>query len=282
MLIVAFILSLIMFSFLFHLRRKTRKKVFRNMAVSYMLLFGSLCIGVGTYLIYNFNFLSITNNISQDYSIEIPGIKRNNLIKKNNIAHQFKAPVIRQYPELPRGCEVTSIAMLLQYHDIDVNKMEVAEKVKKSETPYHNKNGVIHFGDPNVGFVGDMYNIENPGYGVYHKPLFDLTKKYVGEKAIDISGQSFENVIKLVAKGKPVVVITNLTYNVLPNDSFTTWETPNGTIDITKKLHAVLVTGFDSQSVYFNDPYDGRQKKAPKQEFVAAWEQLGSQAISIK
>ncbi|GAE94580.1 hypothetical protein JCM21714_3751 [Gracilibacillus boraciitolerans JCM 21714] len=49
--------------------------------------------------------------------------------------------------------------------------MKLSEKIKKDDTPYTMKNGVIYFGDPNIGFVGDMYNLENPGYGVYHDPL---------------------------------------------------------------------------------------------------------------
>ncbi|RUQ24224.1 hypothetical protein ELQ35_21975 [Peribacillus cavernae] len=40
-----------------------------------------------------------------------------------------------QYPELPRGCEVTSLAMLLHYYDVKVSKMELADKVKKDPTP---------------------------------------------------------------------------------------------------------------------------------------------------
>ncbi len=252
------------------------------MAIMYMILFGFLSIGIGSYYVYNANLPTLFNAIFQDKQVQLHTSKKSKLINKSNISYQIEAPVIKQFPELPRGCEVTSLSMLLQFHDIEVNKMETAEKIKKDETSYTKKNGVIHFGDPNVGFVGDMYNISNPGYGVYHKPLYQLTKDYVGDKALDITGKPFDSVIELVAQGKPVVVITNITYKALPDTNFITWQTPNGPLDVTMKLHAVLVTGFDSKSIYFNDPYDGTQKKAPRQEFVSAWEQMGNQAISIK
>jgi uncharacterized protein YvpB len=84
------------------------------------------------------------------------------------------APLIAQYPQLPRGCEVTRLAMMLNHASIHVSKMTLAKQVKKDPTPYKVKDGNTYLGNPNTGFVGDMYDLKKPGYGVYHEPIFDL------------------------------------------------------------------------------------------------------------
>ncbi|GAE94581.1 hypothetical protein JCM21714_3752 [Gracilibacillus boraciitolerans JCM 21714] len=76
-----------------------------------------------------------------------------------------------------------------------------------------------------------------------------------------MTGNPFESVIKTITNGKPVVALTNITFKPLEEKEFATWHTPNGPIEVTKKLHAVLITGFDKQSIFFNDPYDGTRKK---------------------
>ncbi|WP_420842513.1 C39 family peptidase [Fervidibacillus halotolerans] len=194
---------------------------------------------------------------------------------------QLDAPVISQFPELERGCEVTSLAMLLGHAGVVVDKMELAEKIKKNPEPYERKNGLIYFGHPNDGFVGDIYTRNNPGLGVYHKPIADLAQEYLPDGSVlDITGEPFD-VIKLhLSMGRPVWVIINIQYKKLDDSMFETWITPRGKIKITYHEHSVLITGYDDQFIYFNDPYDGKRKKAVAKDFIEAWEQMGSQAIT--
>lgn len=190
-------------------------------------------------------------------------------------------PLINQLPELPRGCEVTSLAMLLGDAGINIDKMTLAKEVKKDPTSYQVKEGTIHFGNPHDGFVGDMYSKKNPGYGVYHQPIMELAERYLPGQIINLTDRSFEDLQLYLSNEVPIWVVINTTYKKLPSDLFQTWETPSGSVEITYKMHAVVITGYSNDTIYFNDPLSGtKNKKAAKADFIEAWIQMGSQAIT--
>lgn len=199
-------------------------------------------------------------------------------IKKQVI---LDAPVIRQMPELPRGCEVTSLAMLLQHQGVQTDKLTLAREVKKNPAQYRLNDGKIYFGDPNKGFVGNMYTYTEPGLGVYHKPIADLAEQYLPGKIKDLTGAELQELKIHLSDGRPVWVITNTEYKKLDESFFQTWYTPDGPVKVTMKEHSVLITGYDESFIYFNDPLTGeKNKKAPMKDFVEAWVQMGRQAIT--
>lgn len=191
-------------------------------------------------------------------------------------------PLLSQNPELPRGCEVTSLAMLLNYYGIGVSKMDLAEQVKKNPTAYsEGKDGEITFGNPANGFVGDMYDMSKPGLGVYCGPLFELLKEYIGTDAVNLTGANFSDICYFLAKDKPVLVITTSVFKPLGNDKFEAWNTEDGKILITRFEHAVLLKGYDNEYIYFNNPLDaGGMQRVRATEFIDAWEQMGRQALT--
>jgi uncharacterized protein YvpB len=184
-------------------------------------------------------------------------------------------PLLKQMdaPRLYNGCEVTSLAMLLQFHGLSVTKNELATKITR--VPLNYQDGKK--GNPNVGFVGNME--DGPGLGVYHEPIFKLAQSYVNDRAEDLTKQPFSVVIEKLAAGSPVWVI--ITSSFTPTSEIKTWNTPQGPVEVTFKMHSVVITGYDQESIYINDPYGGKNKKVNKENFIKAWEQMGSQAIVI-
>lgn len=196
---------------------------------------------------------------------------------------KLDVPVIMQMPELPRGCEVTALAMLLNYNGKDVSKMELARKIKKDTTPQQvDSNGRIINGNPYDGFVGNMYDVKQSGYGVYHGPISELARSYFKEKVLDLSGLEFDDLLYFISNGHPVWVITNVTYKPLEESYFQMWHTPTGIVKVTNKLHSVVITGYDKNNVYVNDPLSSSPNKTVnKLEFQKSWEQMGNQAVCI-
>ncbi len=210
------------------------------------------------------------NNLLWERDYELPESK------------QLMLDHIKQLPELPRGCEVTSLAMILNYYGVDVDKIQLAEEVKKDPTPYSVQDGTIHFGNPYEGFVGDMYSLDTNGYGVYHGPIYELANTYLEGQVIDITGISFEEMLQFVDKGYPIWTVVNGAFNALPDSEFEIWHTPTGIVKITKRMHSVVLTGFNNNQVYINDPlYYTGNRAIDLSGFKAAWEQMGSQAVVI-
>ena len=135
-------------------------------------------------------------------------------------------------------------------------------------------------GNPNYGFIGNMHDITEFGYGVYHRPIFDLLRNYYPNQAVDITGAQFDDLLQFVARGIPVWVVTNTRFHYLPPYQFFSANTPDGQIRATWRMHAVVITGFDQTHIFFNDPL-GNATFATRANFIGAWEQMGSQAVSL-
>ncbi|WP_052427444.1 C39 family peptidase [Neobacillus niacini] len=191
---------------------------------------------------------------------------------------QLDVPLLNQMdsPRLYNGCEVTSLAMLLQYWGIDVTKNKLAEQIPRVPLQY----GDGKKGNPNMGFVGNME--DGPGLGVYQGPIFYLANKHISEQLMvqNLSNHPFSSILKKVSQGLPVWVITTSSFSPIPD--FETWSTPQGTVGITYKMHSVVITGYDQEYIYLNDPYGTKNKKVDREKFIASWEQMGSQAIVIE
>ncbi|RWS41304.1 peptidase C39 family protein [Bacillus mycoides] len=233
-----------------------------------------LCIGV--WGAYTNGITTYVEKVKGLLSSSIQSQKRTEFSNNNEKVMLSNVPLIQQLPELERGCEVTSLAMMLQYAGVSVDKMKLANEIKKVNFI---EDGVR--GNPNEGFVGNIYTFSESGYGVYHGPLFQLAKKYLPNKAVDLTGNSIEEIYKSINNGQPVVMITNATFAPLDEDEFTIWETNSGDVSITYNEHCVVLVGYDKESVYIRDPLnDSLDVKVPRENFEQAWVQMGSQAIS--
>jgi uncharacterized protein YvpB len=185
-------------------------------------------------------------------------------------------PLIAQLPELPRGCEVTSLGMLLSHAGFSVDKMDLAKRIRK--VPFE-KDGLR--GNLYDGFVGDMYSFETDGLGAYYEPIVDLAREFLDDRILVLTGSEWGAIEQQIDKGFPVWVVVNDEFHELPESDWQTWQTVRGELKVTYKEHAVLITGYDNDFVYFNDPLaPEKNRKESKKDFIAAWQQFNNQAIS--
>lgn len=201
-------------------------------------------------------------------------------IAQSKTTNQVKlnVPLIDQNakPRLYNGCEVTSLAMLLNYYGINVTKNQLADQLPSE--PLTDSNG--NAGDPNDGFVGDITG-DSAGLGVYHGPIYKLAKSKT-KRAQDLSGAKFSQIIDQVQLGHPVWTITTTTF--APVSSMQTWQTAHGPVNVTYDMHSVVIVGFNraKQLIYINNPYGTKQQAVNWKNFENAYNQMGKQAVDLR
>lgn len=193
----------------------------------------------------------------------------------------IQVPVISQMPQLPNGCEVTSLSMLLTAIGHPIDKLTLAKEMPKDPTRevLSAAGSIIFWGDPNVGFVGNVYD-QPLGYGIYHGPMTHFVNQLLPGRAIDLSGKPFTDILRYVANGTPVELWDTSTFH--PTTHWVTWQSPEGPIRATMDEHAVLLVGYNATTLFINNPLtDDRAEAVNRQSFLAAWKQLGEQALTV-
>lgn len=257
-------------------RKKGRRKVSRkrSKAPFFLAVAGSLLIGA-VVAIWKYNPGNIVDQVAELLNVEDAKSAVKVVHKKRVV---LNVTLINQMddPKLYNGCEVTSLAMVLNYNGIDVTKSELADNIET--VPFQYDNG--EHGNPNDGFVGSVSGSDSPGLGVYHGPIYSLAKKYASN-VYDLTGSNFDTVVNKVEEGHPVWTITTTAF--APVSDFESWDTPDGKIDVTYSEHSVCITGFDRDKrvIYVNDPYGYKNREVDWNDFAAAYKQMGKQAVYV-
>lgn len=190
--------------------------------------------------------------------------------------------LIKQNPELRYGCEVTSLAMVLNYAGVKTDKMDLYRRIQKDSDPLIKSasGNILRWGNPADGFVGDMTG-RRAGYAVFDRPMVALINQKLPGRAVNLTNLPFERVLAHVSSGYPVVVWTTGDYR-LP-DRWESWYHGKQFIKTPLDLHAVVLVGYDSNYVFLNDPLSGRkQVRVNKEQFIRSWKALQSRAVSYK
>ena len=190
---------------------------------------------------------------------------------------KLNVPLENQMPDLPNGCEVTSLSMLMNYYGIKVSKNELAETIQHVDSF---TDGGKYRGNPHQGFVGHM-TIANAGWCVYNEPLYNVARKYTSHIE-NITGSDFLSLLKLVSTGHPVIIITTTTFNKVNN--MQTWDTNTGKVNVTPSSHACVITGYSKPKkvVYVNNPYGYKNQPVNWKNLQASYNQQGRQALYIR
>lgn len=197
---------------------------------------------------------------------------------------KLEVPFVSQLPELPNGCEATALATVLQYYGLDANKMDVAYNYLPTHPFVGTGSGRIG-GDPELVYPGDPAN--GSGYYCFPKPLEKAANDFLLNHdspliARDISGAREEEFLLLLAQGCPIIIWTTRDDRVpapAPELAWTLEGTQERYIPY-KNLHVVVLTGYDKDVFYINDPL-GRHQSFMRNDLMLLYTSMNKRAMVI-
>jgi len=187
-------------------------------------------------------------------------------------------PVISQWPNLPTGCEATSLTMLMNFFGTNLTKEQVVS-MQPSGPNLYRVNGVLYGADPNKEFIGSPY--DSHSFGIYHQPFIPILEAYFPGRSENLSGGPVSNLYSTIDSGRPVLVWATVgMVQVTPGIK---WTLEDGTVFQWKNgNHALLLVGYTDTQVIMNDPWTGKEEYYNKAAFEDRWIAMGKQALTVK
>lgn len=193
--------------------------------------------------------------------------------------------VIYQMPELPTGCEITAMSMVLNYWDYPVDKMEMATYYMPQVADsglYEVEDGTVYGNDMNNYFIGDPTTEWGIACGT--GAVVTAVNSFMADcgsstTAIDGTGMEPEELYELVRQNIPVAVWCTIgNYDRTINGG---WYTEYGEyVDWSVWDHGAVLIGYSPTSVTIADPLDGIVEY-DRDQFESIYEARGKQCVYI-
>ncbi len=192
---------------------------------------------------------------------------------------------ILQNPELPTGCEVTSLTILLHHYGYNINKVALARNFLP-KLDFYWSNGVYYGADFRTTFAGNPES--QYSYGCYAPCIVTTANSYLtniksNSRAYNASGADFDSLFDYIDRDMPVLIW--ITSSNLHESSLTSvWTTPAGEkVQWRAYEHCVVLTGYDKdkQTIYVSDPLVGNTSYNYS-KIKQRYNELGKQAVYIE
>lgn len=257
----------------------------------FVILIPSLTLGFVLYLNYQ-NRQTSTSLEKNTSKSEVLG-EEISYIPSNKKESKVNLKFIQQ--ETKNGSAIASVQMALNYFDIRTTQSELGKKLAFSEpNKPTDKKGNFIWGDPKLGFVGDLNGSlvnsadtklvdlgNSTSLGVYNTPLRDLAKQYK-QNVVAFEGSKISDIQTWVAEKKAVLLW--LAYDDF-YDKKVTFKTPDGKTLQAFSFKVVVVSGYktnDEGKIIFSilDPETGRGD-LDEDTLFKYWQRMDNQSLVI-
>lgn len=169
------------------------------------------------------------------------------------------------------SCEETAMSMALTHQGIYLSQNQILAELGFDRRPqYRDKNGVLHWGDPYVSFVGNVDGIENvTGLQANYTALVRVAQAH-GARIIAAGNISAGAIYAALAAGHPVVVYATWDWAWHPRHDYVAFDGRRIPYIAPAASHVYAAVGVRSNAVLVNDPIRGQYWVA-KSSFQAAY-----------
>lgn len=180
----------------------------------------------------------------------------------------------------PTGCEAASATMVLQYYKVNATIAKTVRNLPKGSLYY--QNGRLYGPHPDMAFIGNPSSYS--GYGCYSNTIAATMNKMLpkNKQAVSLKGKSLSTLEHYLDNGQPVLLWA--TMNMVPSYKTAGWYV-SGTGQYYRWIaeeHCLVLTGYDKDNYYFNDPYNSHGRVFWNKSLVAErYRELGKQAVVV-
>lgn len=207
-------------------------------------------------------------------------------VKKSDSGTQLTDfDIIEQYPELPTGCEITAMTMVLNYYGYQVNKVTMAlDYMPKVQAEfYRSEDGRLMGPDLENFFMGDP--TEETGYICGTGAIVTAANRYLADVGSDLTAAAIKNaqpekLYDLIDQGTPVVIWC--TINMEDRAETDGWYREDGTyMEWSTNDHGAVLIGYDEDTVTVADPIYSRITVS-RDQFEKIFAERGGQCVILQ
>ena len=193
-------------------------------------------------------------------------------------------PQILQNPELPNGCEITSLCEVLRYLGFDADKCDLADNYLPCSERWWGA-------DPDQVYLGDPHREDDSpfcGFYCFAGPIVAAAKAYLADRnaaaaytPVDLTGAEEAELIAQLQRGRPFIFWASLHFEDILFDVRGSFPLPDGRKHrLFHHLHCMVCCGVDEDCFTIADPLDFN-RRVPRAQFMKIYRQLGSRAVIL-
>ena len=200
----------------------------------------------------------------EDLASEIESLKNESPEEISLAEVELDVPRYKQAHSLT--CESSAASMVANFYRIPLSEEAISKALPRDE-------------NPNLGFRGRLDGV--PGgltdYGVYAEPIREVLAANGLEATYVEDG--LDGIRRALAREHPVIAW--VTYKLRVEQPVEITLSTGQEVKMVNYEHAVVVTGYNQEGFWVNDPFDGRKHFYKSTDFARAFGYLDNMALEV-